>query len=94
MSRAATSVEASESHTPGPWRVDPTHELCIESDHGNIGLVNLARHSAADARLIAAAPDLLVGAKAILAARDGKASMDAIIRLRDAIARAEGRDNG
>ncbi len=49
-----------EEHTPGPWRVDPTHSLCIESAaHGNIGLVNIARSSEADARLIAAAPELL-----------------------------------
>lgn len=47
------------THTPGPWRVDPTHRLCIESAAGNIGLVNLARNSEADARLIAAAPELL-----------------------------------
>lgn len=38
-----------------------------------------------------AAPALLAGAKAMLAARDGKASMDAILSLRDAIAKAEGR---
>lgn len=54
MSRVTS--EETLSHTPGPWRVDPTHSLCIESNHGNIGLVNLARASKADARLIAAAP--------------------------------------
>lgn len=47
-----------------------------------------------DARLIAAAPDLLAGAKAILAARSGQQSVDAVIQLRDAIAKAEGRSRG
>ena len=52
------------AHTPGPWRVLPTNDCVIESEkHGNIALVNLARMSAADARLIAAAPDLLALAK-------------------------------
>lgn len=49
------------AHTPGPWRVDAAcGGLAIESErHGNIGLVNLARASKADARLIAAAPELI-----------------------------------
>lgn len=51
------------SHTPGPWSVYERNPLCIESPHGNIGLVNLARASEADARLIAAAPDLLAALK-------------------------------
>jgi hypothetical protein len=59
-----TGEETSASHTPGPWRVDPTHPLCIESDRGNIGLVNIARASEADARLIAAAPELFTALRA------------------------------
>lgn len=55
--------------TPGPWKVDPKHPLCIESGEGNIGLVNLARASEADARLIAAAPDHALLAAAICAGR-------------------------
>lgn len=52
------------AHTPGPWRVGEHNHCVIESArHGNIALVNLARMSAADARLIAAAPDLLALAK-------------------------------
>jgi hypothetical protein len=50
-------------HTPGPWRIDPEHPLCIESGRGNIALVNLARASEADARLIAAAPEMLEALK-------------------------------
>lgn len=48
-------------------------------------------HSAERARLIAAASDLLVGAKAILAARDALTSIAAITELRQAILKAEGR---
>ena len=56
--------EPKATHTPGPWRVLPTNDCVIESEkHGNIALVNLARMSSADARLIAAAPDLLALAK-------------------------------
>jgi hypothetical protein len=56
------------AHTPGPWHTDSTVDgLAIESaSHGNIGLVNLARASKADARLIAAAPDLVDGCNALL----------------------------
>ena len=52
-------------HTPGPWMVDRTcGGLAIESAaHGNIGIVNLARASKADAALIAAAPDVLAALK-------------------------------
>lgn len=43
--------------TPMPWHADG---LAIESArHGNIGIVNLARASKADARLIAAALDAI-----------------------------------
>ena len=42
--------------TPGPWYVDG---LAIQAGpNNNVGLVNLARASVADARLIAAAPDM------------------------------------
>ena len=44
------------THTPGPWYVDG---LAIQAGpHNNIGVVNLARASQADACLIAAAPEL------------------------------------
>ena len=49
-------------HTPGPWTVD---RLCIQAPDGNVALVNLARASDADARLIAAAPDLLEACKGV-----------------------------
>lgn len=46
-------------HTPGPWYQLHRQPLCIESPTGNVALCNLARASDADAKLIAAAPDLL-----------------------------------
>jgi hypothetical protein len=40
--------------------------LCIEARDGNVALVNLARANEADARLIAAAPELLAALRLIL----------------------------
>jgi hypothetical protein len=65
------------SHTPGPWEQDPTGDLawwfigtadkvvceCVESDE----LTDLApSESKANARLIAAAPDLLAALRDLL----------------------------
>ena len=88
------------AHTPGPWRADPScNGLAIESAaHGNVGIVNLARASVADARLIAAAPDLLEACQTVLAGFDRGIAVDAntvnglvAARLRSAVAKAEGR---
>jgi len=80
------------AHTPGPWRVDATcGGLAIESErHGNIGLVNLARASKADARLIAAAPELLDVARKALVAWTGDGPPIDLDELRAAIAKATG----
>jgi hypothetical protein len=64
---SAGSTETSK-HTPGPWHLFPKNPLCIEARDGNVALVNLARSSEADARLIAAAPDLLEALKKLRAA--------------------------
>jgi hypothetical protein len=45
-------------HTPGPWHLFERNHLCIESASGNVALCNLARNNEADAKLIAAAPDM------------------------------------
>jgi hypothetical protein len=85
---------STEQHTQGPWRVDPTHPLCIESDRGNIALVNLARSSEADARLIAAAPQLLASLREMLGWYvEGSHAVPRIYieRANAAIAKAEGR---
>jgi hypothetical protein len=53
------SNSSSKGFTPGPWHQLKSNNLCIESASGNVALCNLARESDADARLIAAAPELL-----------------------------------
>jgi hypothetical protein len=53
------ALMAETSHTPGPWFLFKPGSACIESPSGNIAVTNLARASLADARLIAAAPELL-----------------------------------
>jgi hypothetical protein len=45
----------------------------------------------ANALVMAAAPELLAAAQALLAARDDKASIDGLLALREAVAKAEGR---
>ena len=85
-------------HTPGPWHVLPTNDCVIESEkHGNIALVNLARKSVADARLIAATPELLAALKDLLDEQEDaplerrrKQWSEACARARRAIAQAEG----
>ena len=84
--------------TPGPWRVDEHNHCVIESArHGNIAIVNLARMSAADAHLIASAPDLLAALKDLLDEQEDAPLerrrtewAEACARARRAIAQAEG----
>lgn len=53
------------SHTPGPWRASSSHGLCVYKDETLIADLDTSPRSGvwsgrlADARLIAAAPDLL-----------------------------------
>lgn len=86
---------SADAHTPGPWFVD---ELCIESAvHGNIGLINIARRSKADARLFAAAPDLLEALRVYVAydeyinGPDGDPSTDRLQKAKAALAKAGGK---
>ena len=58
MTSSSDRPLSAEPHTPGPWFVLPSNPLCIENFAGNIGIVNLASASEADARLISAAPDM------------------------------------
>jgi len=65
MTETNSTLLAEASHTPGPWVVDG---LTVESvSGGNICLLNLARQKSAtnaNARLVAAAPDLLAACRA------------------------------
>jgi hypothetical protein len=51
-------MTATAKHTPGPWRINVENCLMVDSADDCIALCNLARSNAADALLIAAAPDL------------------------------------
>lgn len=89
------------THTPGPWRIIPrAHERngpCIQRGREGGFMVKGMSSEAedADARLIAAAPDLLAACKeaeeqlSIMAA--SPASNWWVQKLRAAIAKAEGR---
>ena len=99
------------SHTPGPWRIagDGDHEeielCCVESaTHDAIAIVSDAYTDHGDplpnARLIAAAPELLVAARAVIENRgcgdpdccaDAIANEQAVQQLKAIVAKAEGR---
>lgn len=82
-------------HTPGPWQVqhnDSHRSWCVVSACGD-GVTGWARvcQSEADARLIAAAPDLLEACRAI-ANCEFMVSRAAGEKVLAAIAKAEGHD--
>lgn len=90
-------------HTPGPWLVD--HDTDITGSEsspeiGCVGKVDIAHvylravpgKTEANARLIAAAPDLLEALKAVLnSCLDSRGLADAYKQARAAIAKAEGK---
>jgi hypothetical protein len=90
-------------HTPGPWQVKPSNNEITNADHGRLPfaivagytLIGATYENGKDARLIAAAPDLLKAAKTIMENLDGMAGEvtagyheSIIAPLRDAIAKA------
>jgi hypothetical protein len=92
-------------HTPGPWQVKPSNNEITNADHGRLPfaivagytLIGATYENGKDARLIAAAPDLLKAAKTIMENLDGMAGEvtagyheSIIAPLRDAIAKATG----
>ena len=92
----------STQHTPGPWQMNTCHQghfVTAPSPNGGMHQITIAETRAvtrgalyshmeyADARLIAAAPDLLLALKELL-----EGSNDTTRELaRSAIAKAEGR---
>ena len=86
-------------HTPGPWSVAETRHkydtLIRNRDNDPVASTNFAGYSpktaAANARLIAAAPDLLAACREFVAKVDrGEArSRFTYARMKDAIAKAE-----
>jgi len=99
----------STAHTPGPWAYTPgILKHYVDSPDGDVHIGLQEMHpidghdvpSAANARLISAAPELLAACKAVLAERDRFMSQfdpqprdtPQIAACRAAIAKAEGRD--
>ena len=96
----------SAAHTPGPWRLEPVNDRSINHlcpvDPNDLSLLTVvmqdetpfaAVYNDADARLIAAAPELLEALKAICDEQDerqGYASIETYDRARAAIAKATG----
>ena len=84
-------------HTPGPW-VYNKNFLTIEGDGAVVATMSDVRYQAANARLIAAAPDLLATCEECIALGDSDADSGDFAQLvhlnhqmmRAAIARAKG----
>ena len=80
-------------HTPGPWAIEPDAlgESSIVTDNGGT-IADVYGRNPANARLIAAAPDLLAALQAVAdywAGGDVPADIDAAMRA--AIAKATGK---
>ena len=97
------SEQTMTAHTPGPWRVyQAGGQVCIGDsrpidsfDSFCDSLIVTVRNSAnpdADARLIAASPDLYKWAKAALAATSEEEAFAASQNLKTAIAKVEAAD--
>ena len=86
-------MSEAQKHTPGPWHVagqgDDKGNLPIKACAITIAGVN-GQGTLADARLIAAAPDLLAACEAALNMVDGDGHPPAWDKLRAAIRRAKG----
>jgi len=85
-------------HTPGPW-VEFDGDICPANDIANVVIATLYQDTSdADARLIAAAPDLLEALEDMLVQADFAASVRggeghmkyAMAKARAAIAKAKG----
>jgi hypothetical protein len=97
MTITANVAAPTGDHTPGPWEIDTHHGIAV---HGEIGRVcrlpayntpRLLRQADANARLIAAAPDLLDAlkeAEEVLSLLPHGYHGSTIGRLRTAIAKA------
>lgn len=93
-------AETRVTHTPGPWQLD-SGDLGVVLDAEGLPIQTSGPHCIvgdgsyyANARLIAAAPDLLAAAQwafAVIDPRSGQEASDLSAALRTALAKAEGR---
>ena len=87
-----------KTHTPGPWNAHSPRRISAmwEVTAGAPGFIMASVYREQDARLIAAAPDLLEAAKAIqvwmMRVPTDAASEQAYAKIVDAIAKAEGKE--
>jgi len=79
------------THTPGPWTATATKHRTIITSHDGTRVAECDSLSAADARLIAAAPEMYEALKAIMASVAGCVRNPEYEAARAAIARAEGK---
>jgi hypothetical protein len=86
------------AHTPGPWRASPFSSvvgcaITAQPDPKKNTQMVASTYTEADARLIAAAPDLLAAIRAILLDVDGANSIfrPSVDLARSALAKAEGK---
>ena len=85
------SADSKTAHTPSPWtirlsRADSTYTHISSESNDSVACTK----SEADARLIAAAPDLLAAAEKMVAANFAAEKFEAIRALEAAIAKARG----
>ena len=89
-------MKTKHTHTPGPWTFTPVSNdfrrvLSPNINEGGNWHVAMVQSTDADARLIAAAPELLEALKACLPLAEHTSPFDlAVIMARRAIAKAEG----
>ena len=93
-------MNTNAKHTPGPWQFSPGHDphnqAQIYGDDGKTLAVTFSDEGSANARLIAAAPDLLFALYACLAElvdvvnAEGGDESEAMRQARAAILQAEG----
>ena len=96
------SEPSTEKHTPGPWRADisPHRKPLIIGDYTTIAIAcEAGNHNgpkmAANAHLIAAAPDMLAALKTCRESaikEQGRLLPSAILGMQAAINKAEGRE--
>ena len=86
-----------DKHTPGPWKIGtppPNGEQTVGTDQGlmvAVATTGAGVQTKANARLIAAAPDLLEALKGLMALSDHRVDLrDAAKDARAAIAKATG----
>ena len=92
-------METKSKHTPGPWRVDPESEEAYDIMAGERRIVaqvltqrDDATVATVNARLIAAAPELLEALEAAEKELQELDDSDALFMARAAIAKAKGTD--